>query len=166
MSGIVYTTSKQQSITSGPLPGYTGNVTWDDLNDLLKAAKELIKNQYIIYLNADLAGNTTAKQNAVTAMNTILQSVSQDASALGDVRIYLLNNASVIRAASRPADVGVVETGRTEIIVSQTERYVIANNIRTSSTVKAFTWYGGLAMGAFAKDCEYPAHVLKIAISR
>jgi len=140
-------------------------VTWDDLNDLLKAAKELIKNQYIIYLNADLAGNITAKANAVTAMNAILQSVSQDASALGNVRLYLLNNASTIRAASRSTDVGVAEYGRTEIIVPQTQRYVIANDIRTSSTVSAFTWYGGLAMGAFAKDCQYPAHVLKIALS-
>jgi hypothetical protein len=166
MSPIVYNVANQKSNTSGPLPGYNGTATWEDLNTATKTAKESIKNDYLAYLQADLDGNSTAKSAAVDAMNTTLAAVASLYSNLGNLRFYLLNNASVVRAANPPSDVGKIEYGRTEIIHSQIDRYALPNNIRTSDTTQKFTWYAGLAMGAFAKDCEKPAHVLKVALAQ
>lgn len=138
----------------------------EDLIAVTKAAKESIKNDYLAYLQADLDGDKQAESAAVAAMNATLEAVAALYSNLGNLRFYLLNNASVVRAANPATDVGVIEYGRTEIIVSQTDRYALANCIRTSSTIKQFTWYAGLTMGAFAKDCEKPAHVLKRALTQ
>lgn len=165
MAPVVYPTSSQYSVTEGPLPGGS-SLTWDDLNDISKQGKNEIKEDYLAYLTADLEGNTIAKTAAVASMNTKLEALAATLSTENEsVRFYLLNNQSRIRAASRPDDVGTVEYGRTEIIVSQQDRKKIANCIRTSSTTQGFTWYSAMAMGAFAKDCEYPAHVFKTALT-
>lgn len=165
MAPIVYTSGSQISDTTGQLPGYPLMTTWEELNDILKIAKGTIKNDYLAYLQADLDKNSDAKSAAVTAMNAKLAAVAQQYTALGQIRFYLLNNQSTIRAANPSTDVGNIEYGRTEIIVGQTHRYQIGNCQRTSGTTTRFTWYGCLAMGAFAKDCQYPAHVLKIALN-
>lgn len=171
MAPVVYSTDTQSSKTKGPLPGFPlapGSPTWGELNELSKQGKNLIQQDYIDYLNADLQGDSVAKDAAVASMNEKLQALAATVSATKNysVRFYLLNNASRIRAASRPADVGVDEYGRTEIIVAQQSRKTIANCIRTSGTTSNLTWYSGLAMGAFARDCELPAHVFKTAITQ
>lgn len=169
MAPIVYPSAIAFKQTgSGPLPGYkkTPVLNWADLNSLLVTAKDAIESAYLVYLQANIDGRPDIKDEAVASMNATLSSLAQAVVTLGyfgEVRFYLENNNSVIRAASNPDDVGNKEDGRTEIIVAQQQIDTIANAVRTSSTTTKFTWYGAIAMGSFNPVSEYPAHILKIA---
>ena len=167
MAPIVYPVNIAFKATgTGPLPGYSGTLQWADLNSLLATAKESISVAYLAYLNADMAGDTGAKEAAITTMNNTLASFAAAVVTLeyfAEVRILLLNNGGVIRASSNPADMGKREMGRIEEIVAQQNIDTIANGVRTSSTTDKFTWYGALSMGSFSPASEFPAHILKFA---
>lgn len=87
MPPIVYSTGNRSGPTKGPLPIFASDLnspTWEELNELSKQGKNIIKDDCIAYLNADLDGSPVAKAAAIASMNTKLQTSAADVSASGD----------------------------------------------------------------------------------
>ena len=145
-------------------------LTWEDLNTILLTVRGDADFQaaYLVYLTAVIAGDSAAAADAVTAMNTIFAAYAAklvSCSPFKTVRIYLFDNASNFTAWSLAPTKDTYEYGRTEIIVAQQNVDIIANNARKSTTTSQLTYYAGCAVGSYETNSEFPAHVLKLAVS-